>query len=92
MGKIRNFISTGKTSFVLWQRLKKIDLNEKLIPKIDNKFECSQRTVQEAFNHYLTKTTRKHAQKIWMDKESKTLQQRKKVLEESTPRSIKIGQ
>ena len=53
----------------------KTNLTEK---GIGNKFECSQRTVQEAFDIYLPKTTRKHAQTIWIDNEVRSTAAKKK--------------
>ena len=77
LGKTRKFFLQEKISFVLWQRLKQIDLTER---KIIDKFKCSQRIVQEALDHYLPKKTRKHAQKIWIDNEVKNAAARKKKL------------
>ena len=59
--KLENLFLQEKISFVLWQRLKQIDLTEKAI---DNKIKCSQKIVQEALYHYFPKITRKIAQKI----------------------------
>ena len=75
--KIENLFLQEKISFVLLQRLKQIDLTEKGIP---NKFKCLQRIVQEAFDHFLPKTTRKHAQKFWIENEVKNATAKKKKL------------
>ena len=73
--KLENPLLQEKISFVLWQRLKQIDSTEK---EINDEFKCSQRTVQEALDHYLPKTTRKHVQKIWIDNEVKNAAEKKK--------------
>ena len=73
--KLENPLLQEKISFVLWQRLKQIDSTE---IEINDKFKCSQRTVQEALDHYLPKTTRKHVQKIWIDNEVKNAEAKKK--------------
>ena len=56
---------------------KKIDSTEK---EVNDKFKCSQRTVQEALDQYLPKTTRKHVQKTWIDNEVKNAAAKKKRL------------
>ena len=86
--ELENPFLQEKISFIIWQRLKQIDLTER---EINDKFKCSQRIVQEAFDHYLPKK-KNMRRRSGLTTKSKTLPQRKKFVEKCIQRSINIGQ